>query len=166
VLIAIALACKPALLIRDEPTTASMSPSRQVLESLKELVADLGTAMVMITHDLGVVAGLCDFVNVMYAGRVVESADRRELFDHPRHRYTHGLLNSIPRLDAPRGEPLRPIPGTPRDTIAWSKACAFAPRCAFADDACVVDDLELVPMGRSGHRVRCVHPAPEDREPR
>ncbi len=162
-LIAIALACKPALLICDEPTTAlDVTIQAQVLELLKELVADLGTAMVMITHDLGVVAGLCDFVNVMYAGRVVEAAPRRELFAHPRHRYTEGLLSSIPRLDAPRGEPLRPIPGTPRDTIAWSKACAFAPRCAFADDACVVDDLALVPLGRDGHLVRCVHPAPED----
>ncbi len=161
-LIAIALACKPALLICDEPTTAlDVTIQAQVLELLKELVNDLGTAMVMITHDLGVVAGLCDSVNVMYAGRVVESAGRRELFDHPRHRYTHGLLNSIPRLDAPRGDPLTPIPGTPRDTIAWSKACAFAPRCPFADDDCVVDDLELTPMGRDGHLVRCVHPAPE-----
>jgi peptide/nickel transport system ATP-binding protein len=162
-LIAISLACKPALLICDEPTTAlDVTIQAQVLELLKELVNDLGTAMVMITHDLGVVAGLCDFVNVMYAGRVVESAPRRELFGHPRHRYTHGLLASIPRLDSPRGEALQPIPGTPRDTVPWSKACAFAPRCRFADDDCVVDDLELMPMGRSGHRVRCVHPAPED----
>ncbi len=108
-LIAIALACKPALLICDEPTTAlDVTIQAQVLELLKELVNDLGTAMVMITHDLGVVAGLCDFVNVMYSGRVVESATRRELFEHPRHRYTHGLLNSIPRLDAPRGDPLHP----------------------------------------------------------
>ena len=162
-LIAIALACKPALLICDEPTTAlDVTIQAQVLELLKELVNDLGTAMVMITHDLGVVAGLCDFVNVMYAGRIVESAHRRDLFDHPRHRYTEGLLNSIPRLDAPRGEALQPIAGTPRDTVSWSKACAFAPRCAHADDACIRGDLELAPMGRSGHRVRCVHPAPEN----
>ena len=162
-LIAISLACKPAVLICDEPTTAlDVTIQAQVLELLKELVHDLGTAMVMITHDLGVVAGLCDFVNVMYAGRIVESAHRRDLFEHPRHRYTEGLLNSIPRLDAPRGEALRPIPGTPRDTVSWAKACAFAPRCPHADDACIRGDLELAPMGRSGHRVRCVHPAPED----
>jgi peptide/nickel transport system ATP-binding protein len=162
-LIAIALACKPALLICDEPTTAlDVTIQAQVLELLKELVNDLGTAMVMITHDLGVVAGLCDSVNVMYAGRIVEAAGRRELFAHPRHRYTEGLLNSIPRLDAPRGEPLQPIPGTPRDTIAWSKACAFAPRCPHADDDCVVGDLPLVQLGRVNHRVRCVHPAPEE----
>jgi len=164
-LIAIALACKPALLICDEPTTAlDVTIQAQVLELLKELVNDLGTAMVMITHDLGVVAGLCDFVNVMYSGRVVEAAGRRELFAHPRHRYTEGLLNSIPRLDSPRGEPLRPIPGTPRDTISWSKACAFAPRCPYADDACVVDDLELLQIGARAHQVRCVHPAPEKAE--
>jgi len=161
-LIAIALACKPALLICDEPTTAlDVTIQAQVLELLKELVNDLGTAMVMITHDLGVVAGLCDSVNVMYAGRVVESAARRELFGHPRHRYTEGLLASIPRLDAPRGEPLRPIPGTPRDVLGWDQGCAFAPRCRHAADDCIVGDLPLEPMGRMGHEVRCVHPAPE-----
>ncbi|GAA1844533.1 ABC transporter ATP-binding protein [Microlunatus capsulatus] len=165
-LIAIALACKPALLICDEPTTAlDVTIQAQVLELLKELVNDLGTAMVMITHDLGVVAGLCDVVNVMYAGRVVESAPRRELFGHPRHRYTEGLLSSIPRLDAPRGEPLRPIPGTPRDVLGWDQGCAFAPRCRHAADDCVVPDLPLEPMGRLGHQVRCVHPAPEDPAP-
>ena len=121
----------------------------------------------MITHDLGVVAGLCDFVNVMYAGRIVESAPRRELFAHPRHRYTEGLLNSIPRLDAPRGEPLRPIPGTPRDTIAWSKACAFAPRCRHAADDCVTAAISRWSRwAAEGHRVRCVHPAPENPEHR
>ncbi|MFP5283367.1 MAG: ABC transporter ATP-binding protein, partial [Actinomycetes bacterium] len=161
-LIAIALACKPALLICDEPTTAlDVTIQAQVLELLKELVTDLGTAMIMITHDLGVVAGLCDFVHVMYAGRIVESAPRQELFASPRHRYTEGLLASIPRLDAPRGEPLRPIPGTPRDTVSWDRACAFAPRCPHADDACVVPDIELMPMGPGAHRARCVHPAPE-----
>lgn len=164
-LIAIALACKPALLICDEPTTAlDVTIQAQVLELLKDLVTDLGTAMVMITHDLGVVAGLCDFVNVMYAGRIVESAGRRELFAHPRHRYTEGLLLSIPRLDTPRGAPLTPIPGTPRDVISWSAACAFAPRCAHADDECVVGDLGLRPIGRSAHPVRCVHPAVEPGE--
>ena len=161
-LIAIALACKPALLICDEPTTAlDVTIQAQVLELLKELVRDLGTAMVMITHDLGVVAGLCDHVNVMYAGRVVESAPRRELFGHPRHRYTEGLLSSIPRLDAPRGEPLQPIPGTPRDVIGWAQGCAFAPRCRHVAEDCIVPDLALEPMGRLGHQVRCVHPAAE-----
>ncbi|WP_233494061.1 ABC transporter ATP-binding protein [Desertihabitans brevis] len=164
-LIAVALACRPRLLICDEPTTAlDVTIQAQVLELLRELVADLGTAMIMITHDLGVVAGLCDRVNVMYAGRVVESAGRRDLFAAPRHRYTEGLLASIPRLDAPRGEGLTPIPGTPRDTVGWDRACAFAPRCRHASDGCVRPDLALEPMApRSGeveHLVRCVHPAP------
>ncbi len=161
-LIAMALACKPRLLICDEPTTAlDVTIQAQVLELLKELVTDTGTAMIMITHDLGVVAGLCDQVNVMYSGRIVESATRGELFAHPRHRYTHGLLASIPRLDAPRGEPLHPIPGTPRDTISWAKACAFAPRCLHATDECVRADIPLEPLADSppDHPVRCVHPA-------
>lgn len=161
-LIAMALACKPKLLICDEPTTAlDVTIQAQVLELLKELVVDSGTAMIMITHDLGVVAGLCDQVNVMYSGRIVESAPREELFANPRHRYTHGLLASIPRLDAPRGEPLHPIPGTPRDTISWAKACAFAPRCRHASDDCVRPDIALEPLsdGPADHPVRCVHPA-------
>ena len=158
-LIATALACRPKLLICDEPTTAlDVTIQAQVLELLAELVRDLGTAMIMITHDLGVVAGLCDRVNVMYAGRIVERAPRRPLFLTPRHRYTEGLLNSIPRLDADRHAKLTPIPGTPRDTISWSKACAFAPRCRHVTDACVTADIPLaehVP----GHEVRCVNPA-------
>ena len=162
-LIAIALACKPRLLIADEPTTAlDVTIQAQVLELLRQLVTETGTAMVMITHDLGVVAGLCDEVNVMYAGRVVESAPRQELFAAPRHRYTTGLLASIPRLDSPRGEPLRPIPGSPSDTVAWSRACAFAPRCTVADADCVRADIPLdQDVVRPGHRARCVHPAPE-----
>ncbi|BAK36621.1 putative peptide ABC transporter ATP-binding protein [Microlunatus phosphovorus NM-1] len=165
-LIAIALACKPALLICDEPTTAlDVTIQAQVLELLKELVNDLDTAMIMITHDLGVVAGLCDVVNVMYSGRIVESANRRELFAHPRHRYTEGLLASIPRLDSPPGEPLRPIRGTPRDVIAWSKACAFAPRCDHADEQCATADLPLLADGPGDHLIRCVHPAPAEGDP-
>ena len=161
-LIAMALACKPKLLICDEPTTAlDVTIQAQVLELLRELVTDSGTAMIMITHDLGVVAGLCDHVNVMYSGRIVESAPRRELFANPRHRYTHGLLASIPRLDSPRGEPLRPIPGTPRDTVSWAKACAFAPRCRHATDECVRPDIPLaaLPDSPADHPVRCIHPA-------
>jgi peptide/nickel transport system ATP-binding protein len=161
-LIAMALACKPRLLIADEPTTAlDVTIQAQVLELLKQLVVDSGTAMILITHDLGIVAGLCDEVNVMYSGRVVETAARQELFGVPRHRYTEGLLASIPRLDAPRGEPLRPIPGTPRDTLPWSKGCAFAPRCHARQQDCLVPDLPLEPdPERSHHLLRCVHPAP------
>src|SRR4051794_36064591 len=104
-LIAIALACKPRLLIADEPTTAlDVTIQAQILTLLKQLVDETGTALIMITHDLGVVAGLCDTVNVLYGGKVVERAARHELFARPRHPYTHGLLNSVPRLDSVRGE--------------------------------------------------------------
>jgi len=168
-LIAIALACKPRLLIADEPTTAlDVTIQAQVLELLRQLVGESGTAMLLITHDLGVVAGLCDDVTVMYSGRVVEAAPRRELFARPAHRYTEGLLASVPRLDSARGEPLRPIPGTPRDVLPWSRACAFAPRCAHADRACADPSLAL--RGLEGlpaeHLARCAHPArPGDAAP-
>ncbi|MEU7525310.1 ABC transporter ATP-binding protein [Saccharothrix sp. NPDC042600] len=136
-LIAIALACRPRLLIADEPTTAlDVTIQAQILALLKELVQDTGTALIMITHDLGVVAGLCDEVNVLYGGRVVERAERHELFAEPRHPYTHGLLASIPRLDAARGEKLVPIKGSVADNIPWDSACAFAPRCPNALDVC------------------------------
>nr|BFF01717.1 ABC transporter ATP-binding protein [Streptoalloteichus tenebrarius] len=132
-LIAMALACRPRLLIADEPTTAlDVTIQAQILALLAELVRDTGTALIMITHDLGVVAGLCDEVNVLYAGRVVERAERHELFRRPRHPYTHGLLASIPRLDAPRGERLVPIQGSVADNIPWDHGCAFAPRCPRA----------------------------------
>jgi peptide/nickel transport system ATP-binding protein len=136
-LIAIALACKPRLLIADEPTTAlDVTIQAQILALLRELVKDTGTALIMITHDLGVVAGLCDEVNVLYGGRIVERADRHTLFAEPRHPYTHGLLASIPRLDAARGEKLVPIRGSVADNIPWDGGCAFAPRCPNAIDAC------------------------------
>ncbi len=165
VMIAIALACDPKLLIADEPTTAlDVTIQAQVIDLLSTLVREQGTAMLLITHDLGVVAGVCDEVTVMYSGRVVERAGRRELFARPRHRYTAGLLASVPRLDGPRAERLTPIPGTPRDVVAWSSACAFAPRCTAGDDACLRGDLALAPdpdgPGDGQHLVRCVHPAP------
>lgn len=159
-LIAMALACQPRLLIADEPTTAlDVTIQAQILELLKELVAGSGTALVMITHDLGVVAGLCDTVHVMYAGRVVESADRYELFAHPRHPYTGGLLASVPRLDSPRGMPLHPIPGSPRDTLPWTEGCAFAPRCGNVTEVCRTSPPALgYDEGRPGHELRCHHP--------
>lgn len=127
-LIAMAVACAPRLLIADEPTTAlDVTIQAQILELLKELVDDQGTALLMITHDLGVVAGICDSVNVLYAGKVVEAAGRRPLFAAPAHPYTYGLLGSIPRLDAPRGERLSPIRGSINDRLAWADGCAFAP---------------------------------------
>ncbi|WP_129842597.1 ABC transporter ATP-binding protein [Streptomyces sp. RFCAC02] len=165
-LIAMAVACAPRLLIADEPTTAlDVTIQAQILELLRELVDDQGTALLMITHDLGIVAGLCDRVNVLYAGKAVESADRRRLFADPAHPYTHGLLDSIPRLDAPRGDPLRPIRGSVNDRVAWRDGCAFAPRCDFAADDCLDGTPPLTERPRAGagapaggHHVRCVHP--------
>jgi peptide/nickel transport system ATP-binding protein len=160
-LIAMALACSPRLLIADEPTTAlDVTIQAQILELLRELVVGSGTALVMITHDLGVVAGLCDRVNVMYAGRIIESAERHELFAKPRHPYTGGLLGSVPRLDSVRGAPLHPIRGSARDTIPWTEGCAFAPRCDNAEDDCLGDVVPLVPDPAFGldRELRCRHP--------
>jgi peptide/nickel transport system ATP-binding protein len=159
-LIAMAVACRPRLLIADEPTTAlDVTIQAQILELLKDLVRDSGTALIMITHDLGVVAGLCETVNVLYAGKVVESARRRPLFKEPRHPYTHGLLGSVPRLDAERGEPLNSIPGSVRDVLPWPDGCAFAPRCHRRVDECLGAPPDLV-IDYTGHGFRCVNPEP------
>ncbi len=157
VLIAIALANEPRLLIADEPTTAlDVTIQAQILEILKAVVADTGTALIMITHDLGVVAGLCDSVHVMYQGRVVESAPRRPLFADPRHPYTGGLLASVPRLDSPRGQPLTPIPGSPTDVLPWTSGCAFTPRCGNRINQCSEETPRLEP---DHHRsLRCFNP--------
>ncbi|MET0133583.1 MAG: ABC transporter ATP-binding protein, partial [Kibdelosporangium sp.] len=160
-LIAMALACRPRLLIADEPTTAlDVTIQAQILALLAELVRDTGTALIMITHDLGVVAGLCDEVNVLYAGRVVERANRHDLFAVPRHPYTHGLLSSIPRLDAPKGDRLVPITGSVADNIPWTSGCAFAPRCPNAVDACVEVTPEMVadPLVPGRRLLRCHNP--------
>ena len=154
VLIAIAVACAPRLLIADEPTTAlDVTIQAQILELLRDLVESEGTALLMITHDLGVVAGLCDEVNVLYSGRVVESAPVRELFARPTHPYTIGLLGSIPRLDLPIHEPLTPIRGSIADVIRWKDGCAFAPRCDRVTEKCVEGEPALV---GSVHAHRCV----------
>ncbi|MEV7042651.1 ABC transporter ATP-binding protein [Amycolatopsis sp. NPDC051061] len=156
-LIAIALACRPRLLIADEPTTAlDVTIQAQILALLRELVQDTGTALIMITHDLGVVAGLCDEVNVLYGGKIVERAQRHQLFGEPRHPYTHGLLASIPRLDAGRGEKLVPIRGSVADNIPWDGGCAFAPRCPNALPVCREVSPQLVPD--HGGLLRCHNP--------
>ncbi|ADJ50590.1 dipeptide/oligopeptide/nickel ABC transporter ATPase [Amycolatopsis mediterranei S699] len=156
-LIAIALACRPRLLIADEPTTAlDVTIQAQILALLRELVQDTGTALIMITHDLGVVAGLCDEVNVLYGGKIVERAQRHRLFAEPRHPYTHGLLASIPRLDAGRGEKLIPIRGSVSDNIPWDHGCAFAPRCPNALPVCREVQPQLVPD--RGALLRCHNP--------
>ncbi len=156
-LIAIALACRPRLLIADEPTTAlDVTIQAQILALLRELVQDTGTALIMITHDLGVVAGLCDEVNVLYGGKIVERAQRHQLFAEPRHPYTHGLLASIPRLDAGRGEKLIPIRGSVADNIPWDGGCAFAPRCPNALPVCREVSPRLV--RDNGGLLRCHNP--------
>ncbi|GGB45465.1 dipeptide/oligopeptide/nickel ABC transporter ATP-binding protein [Flexivirga endophytica] len=162
-LIAMALACKPRLLIADEPTTAlDVTIQAQILNLLKELVVDSGTALIMITHDLGVVAGLCDEVNVLYGGRIVETAPRHELFASPRHPYTNGLLGSIPRLDGARNEQLAAIPGSVADNIPWTSGCAFAPRCSRAIDVCRAEtpSLEQDSVAIEDHLLRCHNPWP------
>ena len=164
-LIAMALACEPRLLIADEPTTAlDVTIQAQILALLRELVTESGTALIMITHDLGVVAGLCDEVNVLYGGRIVERAQRHELFANPRHPYTHGLLASIPRLDGGR-ERLSPVPGSVADNLPWDHACAFAPRCANTIDTCLKVTPALEPEHRGddpedpqAHLLRCHNP--------
>jgi peptide/nickel transport system ATP-binding protein len=162
-LIAIALACRPRLLIADEPTTAlDVTIQAQILGLLAELVRETGTALIMITHDLGIVAGLCETVNVLYAGRIVERAQRHRLFGTPRHPYTHGLLRSIPRLDGPPGGELDAIAGSVVDNIPWTHACAFAPRCPRSLRTCV----EVPPAAEiaGGRLLRCHNPVPADAE--
>ncbi|WP_214367350.1 ABC transporter ATP-binding protein [Pseudonocardia sp. H11422] len=158
-LIAIALACRPRLLIADEPTTAlDVTIQAQILGLLAELVAETGAALIMITHDLGVVAGLCDTVNVLYGGRIVERAQRHRLFATPRHPYTHGLLGSIPRLDSPPGEELPAIRGSVNDNLPWTRGCAFAPRCSRAIDTC--EQRTPTSDVAGGRLLRCHNPVP------
>jgi peptide/nickel transport system ATP-binding protein len=158
VMIAIALACRPRLLIADEPTTAlDVTIQAQILELLRLLIEDTGAALLMITHDLGVVAGLCDTVHVMYAGRIVESAPRRALFARPTHPYTNGLLASVPRLDSPRGQPLHPIRGSANDAVAWARGCAFAPRCEYRSPECMAGPPDVIEVDPT-HTARCLHP--------
>ena len=137
VMIAMALSCQPDLLIADEPTTAlDVTIQAQILELIQQLQKEEGTAVILITHDLGVVANVCRRVNVMYAGRFVEEADVDSLFAQPRHPYTLGLLNSLPRLDEQRGARLDPIAGQPPDLTNIPPGCVFHPRCPFRIDRC------------------------------
>jgi oligopeptide/dipeptide ABC transporter ATP-binding protein len=159
-MIAMALACRPKLMIADEPTTAlDVTIQAQILDLLRELVAEENAALILITHDLGVVAGMCERVNVMYAGMFMETGSATQLFGEPRHPYTVGLLQSIPRLDAARGERLHPIEGTPRDMLRPPEACPFQPRCRYEVDQSrreVPPLLEIEP----GHKVACFNPVP------
>ena len=145
VMIAMALACQPQLIIADEPTTAlDVTVQAQILALLKELTREANSAMILITHDLGVVARYADRVAVMYGGRIVETAAARDLYKHPRHPYTRGLMASVPRLDGDTERPLVPIDGQPPDLASLPPGCSFAPRCRFAQDRCRVERPPLV----------------------
>jgi len=153
-MIAMALACNPSLILADEPTTAlDVTIQAQILELMRDLSRRLGVAMLIITHNLGVVARYADRVNVMYAGRIIERASAAELYANPRHPYTLGLLRSVPRLDEPRRARLAPIEGQPPDLTRLPPGCAFAPRCTFRAGRCeAVPALETL---AAGHLCAC-----------
>ncbi|MGH8616168.1 MAG: dipeptide ABC transporter ATP-binding protein [Burkholderiales bacterium] len=160
VMIAIGLACNPRLIIADEPTTAlDVTIQAQILQLMKDLSRDLGIAMVIITHNLGIVARYADRVNVMYAARIIEQAKAAELFARPLHPYTAGLLRSVPRLDRPRGLKLETIEGTPPNLLDPPPGCRFAPRCLARLDACTAEVPPLVEAA-AGHHSACLR-APE-----
>jgi oligopeptide transport system ATP-binding protein len=155
VMIAMALITKPELLIADEPTTAlDVTVQAQILELIKKLQREIGMAVIFITHDLGVVSGLCDRVQVMYAGRIVETADTRTLFYHPRHPYTRALQRSIPSLQK-KGSELYTIRGLPPDLSKPLPGCPFAARCEFAVEKCVTTPVKLVEVA-PGHSHACL----------
>ncbi len=155
VMIAMALITRPELLIADEPTTAlDVTVQAQILDLIQKMQAEIGMAVIFITHDLGVVSGLCDRVQVMYAGKIVETAETRALFSYPKHPYTRALQRSIPGLQ-PKGETLYSIPGLPPDVSRRIDGCAFAPRCEFAVDRCRVETPALAPIGPA-HRQACL----------
>ncbi|ACO47991.1 ABC transporter ATP-binding protein [Deinococcus deserti] len=157
-MIAIALAAEPRVLLADEPTTAlDVTIQDQILRLLLRLRKQLGMSIILVTHDLGVVAQTCDRVAVMYAGRLVETAGVTDLFRQPRHAYTLGLMRSLPDIGAHR-RPLQPIPGSPPDLRDIPQACAFSPRCAYSTQACLGAEPPLVPID-DGRASACVHHA-------
>jgi oligopeptide transport system ATP-binding protein len=157
VMIAMALLCEPEVLIADEPTTAlDATVQAQIVQLLRELQREHGTAIVMITHDLGVVAGLCDDVLVMYGGRVMEHASADDIFHRPSHPYTRGLLAALPRLDA-GAEPLRSIPGNPPNMNALPPGCPFSARCRFVEDRCATTMPLLQPLAPGAPTLRACH---------
>jgi peptide/nickel transport system ATP-binding protein len=158
VAIAIALVCRPKLLIADEPTTAlDVTIQRQILDLIDSLRADFGMSVILVTHDLGVIAGHTDRVAVMYGGQIVETAPTSEIFERPEHRYTEGLFAAMPERAVDLADPLVPIPGSPPDLSADLRGCRFAPRCQFVTDECRTANLELLSV-QAGHEFRCIHP--------
>ena len=156
VMIAIALACDPKLIIADEPTTAlDVTIQAQILELMKELTQRLNIALIVITHNLGVVARYATRVNVMYAGRIVESGAAAAIYHNPRHPYTIALLRSVPRLDRPRQARLEPVEGQPPDLTRLDAGCAFRPRCRFAAAVCAAGRPVLTPASEEGHFAAC-----------
>ena len=169
VMIAMALALEPKLMIADEPTTAlDVTIQAQVLELISRLTTETETSLILITHDLGVVAGMTDRINVMYAGFIVETATTGDLFERPSHPYTVGLLHSMPRVDAREGDPLIPIEGRPPDMRNEPRGCPFAPRCAWRVPACWGENPGLAPLTEgvaivgtgptATHRIACHNP--------
>ena len=153
VMLAMALGCNPKLLIADEPTTAlDVTIQAQILELIRRAQRDLGVAVILITHNLGVVARYVDRINVMYAGRIVERGGLAEIFSDPKHPYTEGLLASVPRLDKPKGARLVPIEGMPPDLSGLPPGCAFHDRCAYVRDRCLADVPPLLPVGGDSER--------------
>ena len=155
VMIAMALSCDPRLIIADEPTTAlDVTIQAQILDLMKALTTESGVALIVITHNLGVVARYADRVNIMYAGKVIERGTASEIYANPRHPYTVGLLRSVPRLDLPRRAKLDPIEGQPPDLINLPMGCSFRPRCRWAVDKCATDTPELMETN-AGHLSAC-----------
>ena len=155
VMIAMALSCNPKLLIADEPTTAlDVTIQAQILDLMRTLQNETGTGVIMITHSMGVVAGMADRVQVMYAGHIVETASTEEIFANPRHPYTVGLMKSIPRLDARNKEKLQPIRGLPPDLIDLPDMCPFVPRCNYAREKCEQKNPPLIQVA-PGHMSAC-----------
>jgi oligopeptide transport system ATP-binding protein len=162
VMIAIALSTNPDLLIADEPTTAlDVTIQAQILDLVRDLSNEFGSAVILITHDLGVVAGMADRVAVMYAGYVVETGTLDDIFYRAYHPYTHALLQSIPRLDQARDTILRPIPGSPPDLLTLGPGCPFAPRCANVQDICQQTMPPLDPVG-AGQFAACWNPVKQE----
>jgi len=157
VMIAMALSCEPKLIIADEPTTAlDVTIQAQILELMKNLTRDLGVAMIIITHNLGVVARYADRVNVMYAGKIIESGTAQDIYHNPKHPYTVALLKSVPRIDQPRGAKLDPVDGQPPDLARLDDGCSFRPRCRYATDMCTAS-MPLLEHVDGIHHSACFH---------